>query len=474
LRSGLSGPAVCAAGLAALCASCAGETAVTGDLVLGAVLIIAVLAALAVFARFEWLVIISFFATTLSDSQYEPDGIHYTYLRFVPLGLVAVRVLIAYAVRGSSRLALPRTLLGPFGIFFLFALASTAWALDVEMTALRAVTLGFVLVGFGIGLPVFLGDDRTLRRATERVVLLVAALALLGLLSYPFLSHTVLQYEPTRGLEVSRVRGFFKNPNTLGILAMLSFAPLLAWWREARRRRWTLGVLAVTVLVTLILTGSRASMLGVVASVLVYFLVYSRDLRSLGLALAGLTVALGVVMQVPSVASGILRTDDGLRFELWRRAFDLGMRAPLVGQGFGSTDNIFLADKPYLASMGVFSAGSHNEYLRLFVAVGGVGVLMVLYGFGNLLLQAVRWLRRQPHSALTVGVLGAVVGSLVNAVFEDGLFAVGGAPAIPFWFYVALIAVLVQRAQQRARRPQRTEPVAARPMMLPAAARGRR
>ncbi len=155
--------------------------------------------------------------------------------------------------------------------------------------------------------------------------------------------------------------------------------------------------------------------------------------------------AFTMLFGLPQISPGMLRTDTGWRFELWQRALHLGKESPLLGSGFGSTNHVFADDRVLLTRQGIYAGGSHNEYARIFVGMGGIGLFLALLGFGWVLLKAVRVIRAEKNPVIPVSLLAAVVSGLTNAIFEDWIFAFGGAPAFPFWFFLAFLAIYGHR-----------------------------
>ena len=178
----------------------------------------------------------------------------------------------------------------------------------------------------------------------------------------------------------------------------------------------------------------------------IVFLMFGRlDTRNKVLLILLSLLAFLLLFGLPQVYPGMLRTDHGWRFELWQRALILGGESPLLGSGFGSTNRVFADDRPLLTSQGIYAGGSHNEYARIFVGMGAIGLFLALFGFATVLLKAVRVIRIEEKSVIPVSLLAAVVSGLTNAIFEDWIFAFGGAPAFPFWFFVAFLALYGHR-----------------------------
>jgi O-antigen ligase len=390
----------------------------------------------------EWILLGSVAAVMLADSYFEPTGVYYSYYRFLPLGMLAVRSLLAIAFHQVEVKTLPGSFLKPFGLFFLLATISALYdELNPNMTFLRALTMGFVLAGLGIGVPTYMKDERLLRRGLYAVLMLLGFVITLGFIFSPV--------DTRGGIEIGeyvRFRGLFRHPNTLGLMAMLSFFPVLGWWYETPKgKRMPLLALLIILLLALFTSGSRASLIGILCGSFVLVCLAKLNFRAKTLIIS-LFIAVAVLwVGAPHILPGMVRFDTGWRFELWHRAFELGMNSPLYGTGFGSTNEVFSADRQYLSLMGIYAAGSHNEFMRIFVGLGAAGLALVLYGFGTILIYAAHFARKDENPIIPFCLLAAVVSGMANAVFEDWIFAFGGAPAIPFWFFLTVLALYVQQ-----------------------------
>jgi O-antigen ligase len=417
-------------------------------------------------APIEWLLLLSAGAVILADSYLFPaekDSLRLYFTRFIPMGILAIRSLLIFLTHRLDTKILPGIFLKPFGLLFFLAILSTLYdRLNPSNTLMRSLSMGFILCGFGIGVPFYLANERRLERGLHSLLVFLALVVCAGLIPFPFLSHTMSEFD-----DYVRVRGIFKNANTLGVMAMLTFFPLFAWWKESTKgHRFLLGLLTMMVLVTLLVSGSRASMVGFLSGTLL-FIGFSRiNIRS-KILIFSIGVAISLVLLLPRVFPGLMRVDTGLRPELWGRAFELGMRSPVLGVGFGSTNEIFIPDQEYLLKLGVTSAGSHNEYLRLFVGLGGMGVFLAFWGFARILLKVIHLLRHQTHRLLLLSLFAAVISGLIHALFEDWIFAFGGAPAIPFWFFLAVMSLYV-RQDELARLGERVQKNSSRRSNLPA------
>jgi O-antigen ligase len=390
----------------------------------------------------EWLLIMNVTAFILADTYLDLRSLNYHYTRFLPLAMFALRALLPSTLQRVRTYMLPGFFLKPFGLFFLMALVSAAYdKLDPAATFLRALTMGFVLVAFGVGLPAYFTDDQRLRRGLHSILAVLALSIVVGWIAFPFERNNPFDFG-----DYSRARGIYFHPNTLGLMAMLTFFPVLGWRMETRMgKRWPFTIILFALFMSLLTSGSRASFAGLLAGAIV-FLAF-RPLNTRGKVFLMLLCVLAFTMYfgLPQISPGMLRTDTGWRFELWARALYLGKESPLLGSGFGSTSHVFADDRPLLYRQGIYAGGSHNEYARIFVGMGGIGLFLALLGFAWVLLRAVRVVRVEKNPIIPVSLLAAVVSGLTNAIFEDWIFAFGGAPAFPFWFFLAFLAIYGHR-----------------------------
>src|SRR5262249_8342729 len=157
--------------------------------------------------------------------------------------------------------------------------------------------------------------------------------------------------------------GFFGNPNTLGLIAMLVFFPLM-WLRQRSTSPQTRRLLLLLIFgwaALIVATGSRGSFVGAIAGGFIFLLLYGSSVRKYIPWLAlGALFAIAIFVILPdsrrvllydtendaSIQTGGVRQVD--RPFLIQRAIELGMRSPIYGVGFGASDRVFNEDIPYL------------------------------------------------------------------------------------------------------------------------------
>jgi hypothetical protein len=324
---------------------------------------------------------------------------------------------------------------------------------------LLAIGLTFVLVDF-------IRTPGTLRRVLAVLAVLAAAQALTGLglyalndqaaertlirlarIGYP--DGGVIRYIEDNPAEPERAIGLWVDPNAYGgfltVCAAL-FAPQLfdrAPLFRSRAVRWAVfGVLGLA----LVLTFSRASMLGFAAALTAIGLVsgYRRFLPMLG---AGLLLFL-VLPQTQGYVERFVQAFTGadlatqMRIGEYGDALELIARYPITGVGFTGTPEIDLYTD--VASM----------YLIMANQIGLVGVFVfasVIIGVFAYAAGAWRQARAMPELfGLYLGAHAALVAALINATADLYFFRLDFQASITlFWLLIALALTTSRLARER-------------------------
>lgn len=414
-----------------------------------------------IYAPVELVILAGVLGTMLADSRLVDTSQLY-YVRFIPMAMLPMRSILDIVIRRERKIRSSPALLGTGLALTAYAAFSSVYAEDPGLTLQRSLAMLLVVVGFGLGLPNYLVTHEQLSRAVKPVIVVIAVFVLAGVVLGAGQGDAGTF---TQG-SYQRVNGFFQNVNTQGLMAMLIFYPLV-WWRQTTKSGTGRLILSLLILiwgVLVVLSGSRASFVGVVAGVVTLIWIYGRaSLRFAPLVLGGLLLFGALVVVEPQfghvleyentefgdlrpVAPGTVRNVD--RPFLIQRAIELGMRSPLVGIGFGGADKVYADDRPYLVSIGVYIGGSHNSYMRMFIDLGLIGVVGGLAVFG-LTLGPVLLHRSDARRDVTLALMTATVAAgLTNAFFEEWLFGFGNASTYPMWFFFALIPIRL--AQLRA------------------------
>jgi putative inorganic carbon (HCO3(-)) transporter len=143
------------------------------------------------------------------------------------------------------------------------------------------------------------------------------------------------------------------------------------------------------------------------------------------------------------VVDSVFGHDAVTRLVLWSTAWNLFMRSPIIGVGWGNFVELY---GPYVSSFswiptGVFEV--HNIYLQFLAETGIVGFTVFFLFLFRAVQQALRQLRCSVDildKALAFGVLGGILTVLVHG-FVDFLFQVSPQFGTLFWTLLALLVV---------------------------------
>ncbi len=383
------------------------------------------------------LILMSVLGVMLADTPLVPKQAIY-FSRFVPSGILALRTLQMVLSRGRINAYLMVKAWLPF---FFLAMLSIAYSVDHVLSTQRFLSALFILVGFGIGIPVFFSRTRDHQRLVVAIGLILGAAALYSL---------YLALQGSTGLEervFGRASGVFNNPNTLGLMAMQAAFLVYYWWQNERRlfrRRLLFGTLC-GIVIALLVTGSRASTLGLAVGGLVLLYLKARlegrVLRQVfQVATVGLAVLLATDTLFPQLLDVLFRTETSSRTVLWERAWVLAQDNLFFGVGFGASDNTFYRDTFYLRSIGIYISGPHSSVMRLLVDLGLAGVTLAVWAFYRILRQAWRYVPYFEDPLLGAALYAAIIASLINSLFESWLFGFGSAATVPLWLFLALLS----------------------------------
>lgn len=269
---------------------------------------------------------------------------------------------------------------------------------------------------------------------------LVAALVSAGL------AHLFVGIRPYLAGKVPRLAGGYVNPDHLATFLLMAamFAVACFAWAVATKR-WSgmpeVRALAVIVtsalllaaLVGLMLTGSRAALIGLAAGVGVQGVALGRTHRLSkvivsGVVLATFSAAVLIWLGPAHFFSRIGRTTLfdvawNERTRVWNESLELARTSPLVGTGLGSFRDAYPLVQGTDPSRLTW-VKAHNDYVELLVTGGGIGLLIgIVCGasvIGALWRRSGRALRSEER-LFAVGALGALAAVAAHSFFDFGL-----------------------------------------------------
>ena len=271
--------------------------------------------------------------------------------------------------------------------------------------------------------------------------LLVSGLILIGLFGF------AIDPEAVEVGALNRFSGFFANPNGLGMVAMLGFFISIATQSTKQVRNCRFGFLTLIIdLVAIILSGSRASLIGLLAGLIIYMMFTRENNKtrtSSIITVSVLLVLFGALVFIPDVLlTNFGRLGDSGRIDIWQNYIAFGMKSPLWGQGFSASPEAY---NSFIRSIGQpLTLGAHNSYLQMFMGLGIVGLMITFWGFFRIFAHGFRVIRHLKANTFLVSLYAAVIAGLINAVFEAWLFSFGNGTTVIFWLVVTILCIYVQ------------------------------
>lgn len=180
--------------------------------------------------------------------------------------------------------------------------------------------------------------------------------------------------------DVHRMQGFFKHPNSLGIV-LVWLIPFMVYYACKAKNKWVkVGTAFITViaLVCLYLTGSRGAMtglvLGIVGSVLLYLLLYRKDLRRRVL-VAGLSVCVlaCAITGLGLKYSQIYERGLGDRTYMWQASIHMWQDHQLLGVGIDKWSDTYYSSQYY--PVGAHEKNMYFPHNMPLYFLSGAGIL---------------------------------------------------------------------------------------------------
>lgn len=379
----------------------------------------------------KWLVYSGIFGLLAYSGQLVAPGVStkFFWLSLVAAGLLLTMGCQLWQQRDAVRVSYTNTDI-VFGLLVLVLLLTSLLSPDVVTSLVSdfARLDGWLL--YFIGFVYFIGLIVYLRASDWPSFLLVTALAggLIGLLAFN---------QRAADADV-RVASVVDNAMFLGQLMLLILTFSVYGYLTARTlvfQYLNLGV-ALIAFVTLMLSGTRGAVVGLVAGAIVivalnvirYVRTSSLTVRNIA-RLSGLMVLGGVVLSVAIFVSGVherfanvtLQLDTDSRYYLFEAGIDMFLERPMTGWGFEQYDENYQRtfetryfDKSRISSTEPWHDRAHNTYIDLAIA-GGVAALLLLLGW--LLMLFVPVLRTVLTPAQTI-IFGGIAAWAVSNLFS--------------------------------------------------------
>jgi len=226
-------------------------------------------------------------------------------------------------------------------------------------------------------------SSRWVTRCFNALAVSSFGVAALGVFEYFFGSvSSVWQDEDLFSDIKGRVVSTFDNPNVLAEYLIMSLPVLMALFLISKKRSERFGwfILGVTGAACLVLTWSRGAWLGMMAGIVIFFLIYSR--KTMVVMLFGVAAVpflpfvlpASIVNRFMSIGN-LADSSTNYRVNIWRGTLEMIEDHLLSGIGIGN--GAFSVVYPKYSLMGIESAPhSHNLYLQITLETGIFGILI--------------------------------------------------------------------------------------------------
>ena len=356
--------------------------------------------------------------------------------------------------RGSLRLTPVHAMIAVYVMWLIFAFALGLRHAMPTSSNLRQFAETMISISLVFILSDLLRSPQMLRRLALVIVLAVGAQAAMALVLYVapdtlaesllvrlsrigYPDGGVIRYFEDNPALGERAIGTWVDPNALaGVVAMAAafIAPQLVSKSPILRKRWLTLAIFAAVVMTLLLTGSRASFLSLACGLLVIAVVgYRRMIPILFLAAALFLL----LPQTQNYLDRLVQAFQGadlatqMRIGEWTDSLTLIGRYPIFGVGFTGTPEIDIY------------TDVANLYLIMANQIGLTGVVIFLLTMASIFIYGGRaWkYARIDHdfTAIHLGLHAALFTALVNAVADLYFFRLDFQSSITwFWLIVAL------------------------------------
>lgn len=259
--------------------------------------------------------------------------------------------------------------------------------------------------------------------------------------------------EKFTGLEASgtmtRITSTMQNPNGFGAYLVLAFFPImmLSFSTKNNRLRGFYISLSLLILINLLLTASRNSIIGLVIGFIVLGILYSY--KFLLLFLLGIPVFLfdkSLLSRFTNITEEIL---NGPRIKLWQIARMMIKEHPILGVGNGNYVSLYdeyVKKYPQYKYPDYHRFSSHNSYLKVQSELGIFGIALfisTLIASVRIVITVYKKSKDKYYKFFYMGFMASVVGFLLMNMLDNLFFS--PQTTTYFWVFIGLgEAILLQ------------------------------
>ncbi len=370
---------------------------------------------------------------------------------FIILGLASILVLTNWFFQAWRKNELGisySSLLLPIGGLLCIMLLSNFWTIDAFATHIKSLTFFFIFSLFWVvnQNPYF--KDK-LSSMLNVIGIYFGLLAIIGL--YQFFWAEPNYFAITKYM---RAHSVFVWPNTYaGYIVLLWPVILVRYLTTKHSTAIKFGFLFILLIgyAALIATYSRGGWISFGLAVILLLILIGKQIyryrKKLTFLLTVCFIITIIFINLPgsdftdrleSIGSG----QDGNTFgraEIWSNSLELGLKNPLLGTGLRT---FHISNSRWLPH-GQNYYFAHNDYIQIFVELGLVGLVAMIWIIMHYLVQVWKFrfryknVKAKNNQLLVFGMVAGTGGSLAHS-FVDYDFYIPGI-SITFWFFMALI-----------------------------------
>lgn len=358
-----------------------------------------------------------------------------TIIPFIPPTLVVTllgsTLLLALTRRISIKTLNSRLFIG-INCFSALILISTLYSKYPQLTVSRSLQF-FIVTNCLFFILSCVKDTKNIFEKTAKITITFTLVAsLYGIVLYHFGTIYSIdgiwvsgikfyEVELNQRLYGHRISSFLGNPNPFGIRIIISALACL-YFITKYKSKWC-GLFFLIFLYTLLLTGSRASVLGLMAGVAIFLNFYcmkeNLGVTALRILIIGFVLIIGgylfiapeIIKDVFSLMGRASNTLSG-RELAWAALLEQIKETPYFGIGYRISTEAVLEDNLINVS------NSHNLYLSIASEIGIFGILLFSYIFISPICKSLLSIERDKDSLQLISIC-IITSLLVNQAFED-------------------------------------------------------
>ena len=334
-----------------------------------------------------------------------------------------------------------------------WALSSSIYSDLPEYSIARAVALLPMYATAFLGVRTLLRQDRGVENVANSLLTLVWMSLAVSIAYWITGIDNVGTSQEYRASDDYRFHGHWKATGMAHLLASALPFLCLPLTRSAGWRRYALLAFSAFIIYLLLITRSRAGLLGAVAVLPIGYFAILRGMQIVRITVSTLTAALAAIilwqafatekayrfLRIEDATSMLSSRVDGRWDIIWRGALE----SPWVGHGYGTVRyvNQSGAKSWHLSASTADHVHTHNEYLSLFYDLGVVPALAFAAFMAVIAVRGVKLLR-YPASRIRNLLVATFLSwfiTAVDTVTHDGLMTIGNPGSTWFWIKSLMI-----------------------------------